>query len=530
MKKESVEILIRAIERERAARKEAENILEEKSAELLDAIYQLEAVNEDLNERLDKKQAELKGVFDNIIDAFVVLDLRGNVLRMNTAAEIVFGYKKGELLNILNLLHEDDHEYSLEVYKKLLKQGIYTKYRVRIKTGDKTEKMLEINTSLIYDNFRNPIALQSIARDVTEEVKNIKLIKEQQEQLSVTVDNSPLGIVLTARGRLIKFNKAFHNFLGYSEEELLNSFIQNEITHPDDLEESSTNFKKMQEGKLDTYNVKKRYIKKNGEIVWARLYVSAVRNEDKSIKYEIGLVEDISEQLKIESYNKRLLKSLELRNNELQEYAHVVSHDLKSPLRSISALTSWLKEDYADILDEEGVNNINMIESTVEKMDRLIADILNYSSISSNQTVVEEINVYEVVNHVKSLIFIPKHVEVKVAKNLPIVKSDKTRVQQLFQNLMSNAVNYIDKEKGEVIVDHKEEDGHYIFRVKDNGIGIPKEYHKKIFDIFQSLGNHKDSSGIGLSIVKKIVDMYDGSIWLESKEGEGTTFYIKFKK
>src|SRR5690606_16249296 len=214
MKQESIEILIRAIERERAARKEAENILEEKSAELLEAIYQVEAVNEDLNERLDKKQAELKGVFDNIIDAFVVLDLRGNVLRMNTTAEIVFGYKKGELLNILHLLHEDDHEYSLEVCKKLLKQGIYRKYRDRITTGDKKEKMLEINTSLIYDNFRNPIALQSIARDVTEEMKNIKLIREQQEQLSITVDNSPLGIVLTAQGRLVKFNKAFHNFLG----------------------------------------------------------------------------------------------------------------------------------------------------------------------------------------------------------------------------------------------------------------------------------------------------------------------------
>src|SRR5690606_5307836 len=113
--------------------------------------------------------------------------------------------------------------------------------RVRITTGDKKEKMLEINTSLIYDNFRNPIALQSIARDVTEEMKNIKLIREQQEQLSVTVDNSPLGIVLTAQGRLVKFNKAFHNFLGYTEEELLNYYIQKEITHPEDLEEAGIN-------------------------------------------------------------------------------------------------------------------------------------------------------------------------------------------------------------------------------------------------------------------------------------------------
>src|SRR5690606_17691645 len=224
---------------------------------------------------------------------------------------------------------------------------------------------------------------------------------------------------------------------------------------------------------------------------------------------EIGLVEDISEQILVKRYNKKLLKSLEARNNELQEYAHVVSHDLKSPLRSISALTSWLKEDYESVLDEEGINNINMIETTIEKMDRFITDILNYSNIrNTEQAILKDVNVYEVVNHIKSLIFIPKHVEVIVNENLPIIKADKTRVQQLFKNLISNGVNYIDKEKGEVIVDHLEDKTSLTFRIKDNGMGIPEEYHEKIFNIFQSLGTHKDSTGIGLSIVKKIVDMY----------------------
>ena len=113
---------------------------------------------------------------------------------------------------------------------------------------------------------------------------------------------------------------------------------------------------------------------------------------------------------------------------------------------------------------------------------------------------------------------------------MPIIKADRTRIQQLFQNLLSNAVNYIDKEKGMVSVSAVSDKEHHTFIVKDNGIGIPEEYHKKIFNVFESFTKHKDSTGIGLSIVKKIVDMYDGKVWLESEKGVGTTFFIKLKK
>ena len=527
----SVEILHRALLREKTARKQAERILEEKSFELYELTQRLEETNKELLEQVNQKNSELKGVFENIIDAFVVIDLFGNVIKMNDAAVNLFGYDhRIEPLNLMNILYQDDYEYTSIAFQELLEKSSFTKYKSRIISKDKSIKHLEVNASLVYNDVGKPIAVQGIARDITEDIRNKKLIEEQKEQLSITFDNSPLGIVLTEMGTLLKFNKAFENFLGYTENELKQSYIQKEVTHPDDLEASAKMLSKLHAGEINSYDLRKRYIKKNGEIFWARLYVNAVRDKNGKIKYEVGLVENISNQIKIETDNKKLLQNLESRNNELQEYAHVVSHDLKSPLRSISALTSWLKEDYSEKLDAEGINNINLIQQTVEKMERFINDILNYSSINKGGAALEDVSIYEVVNHIKGLIFIPKHIEVIANKNLPIIKADKTRMQQLFQNIISNAVNYIDKDKGEVVIKHTEEKDAWIFSIKDNGIGISKKYHKKIFNIFQSMGNHKDSTGIGLSIVKKIVEMYDGEIWLESKENIGTTFYIKLKK
>ncbi|UOB19073.1 PAS domain-containing sensor histidine kinase [Abyssalbus ytuae] len=787
MKNKSVEILERALAREREARKLAEKILEEKSLELFEVTNKLKDTNEELKELIRQKTSELKGVFENIIDAYVVIDLNGNVLKMNDAATVMFGYENQEsAINLLDLLHEEDYEYTIQAFKKLLEEGSFTKYKSRILTKKNELKILEVNCSVIYNDSGKPVAAQGIARDVTKEIALNELLEEQKDQLNIIIDNSPIGISLSkqnSRGLLLA-NKSLCKMLGYTEKEFQNMQVQ-DITHPDDVEISRLNLEKLFKGEVDNFLLEKRYIKKNGDVLWAKTTVTAVRNSKQEIKFQVATIEDITnerlakeqliesenrlsslilnldsgvlledenrkiiltnkkfcelfsipaapavlkgqdcsdsaeqaknlfedpekfvsrikelieekkvvlgDELKMEDgkilerdyipiflnnkykghlwtykdvtlrrkyrksleaqkqkyssiianmhlglievdnedqvllanqsflkmtgyteeelvgkklknilldedtrkiiknkinerkqgksdsyeleirdkYGKKqywlvsgapnfgisgkitgtigiilditniknleiqkenLLKRLKQSNEELQEYAHIVSHDLKSPLRSISALTSWLKEDYGSVLEGDGVKNINLIEATLEKMDRLISDILSYSSINKDQSVVEDVNVGEVVNHIKSLIFIPPHVEVIVDEKLPVIRADKTRIQQLFQNLISNAVNYIDKEKGKVEIKHAEEKDGYIFSIQDNGVGIPKEYHQKIFNIFQSIGNHKDSTGIGLSIVKKIVDMYDGKIWLESKQGTGTTFFIKFKK
>ena len=163
-------------------------------------------------------------------------------------------------------------------------------------------------------------------------------------------------------------------------------------------------------------------------------------------------------------------------------------------------------------------------------MEQLISDVLEYSSVGSEDKEKTNVNLADLVDGLCQILYIPEHIKVNVVNPLPSIKGDKTKLQQLFQNLMSNAVKFIDKPEGKIEIDVKNERGFYQFSVSDNGIGIEKQYHDKIFKIFHALNKSKDSTGIGLSIVKKIVDLHEGKIWLESEPNKGTTFFFTLKK
>ena len=238
----------------------------------------------------------------------------------------------------------------------------------------------------------------------------------------------------------------------------------------------------------------------------------------------------IREHREVETRNVQLLKKLEQSNNELNEYAHVVSHDLKSPLRSIDALVSWIKTDNEGLLDEGTLQNFNLIEDTLEEMELLISDILFYSSIDAITSEKQNVNLNSVLEDLQKILFIPKNISIQILNKLPAVKGEKTKFQQLFQNLISNAIKFNDKDKGLIQIDVLENKSFYQFSVKDNGIGIESKYLDKVFKFFHSLKPNKESTGIGLSIVKKIVTLYQGEIWIESEPEIGTTFYFTLKK
>ena len=265
--------------------------------------------------------------------------------------------------------------------------------------------------------------------------------------------------------------------------------------------------------------------KKHWLISGAPLY-----DESGKIKGSIGVFLDITKQKELENQKLALVNELEESNKGLQEYAHIVSHDLKSPLRSVSALATWLYEDYKDKLDEGGRYNLQMMVEKVEGMDKLITGILKYSTLNSEALDHTDVDVNDIIKSIEEIIFIPDHVQIKMANKLPVIKADYTKIHQLFQNFLSNAVVNIDKAEGWVEIGCKETATHWQFSIQDNGVGIPKEYHEKIFQIFQSIGNNERSTGIGLSIVKKIIDIYEGNVWLESEIGQGTTFYFTIKK
>lgn len=436
-------------------------------------------------------------------------------------------------------LQGKNHEVLLEDSKFIFERPEYFLHRVRKLVKDKKVVLgdeLRLMNGKILERDYIPISQNKeykghlwTYRDVTLSRNYRKSLEAHKKRYSNIIANLKLGLVeLDNENKILSANKSFIRMTGFDEDKIVDKSLK-------DLFKKEKIKELLQEGSMErrknrTGSYEFKFINNlNEEKV---LLVSAAPNFDLTGELigSIGIILDITNIRKLESQKEELLKTLELRNVELEEYAHIVSHDLKSPLRSISALTSWIKEDYGENIGVEGIKNIDLIQEVVEKMERLINDILNYSSIQTNTSSTEEVNTFEVIDGIRKLIYIPKHIKVNINPELPTIKADKVRIQQLFQNLMSNAVNYIDKEEGLLAVDFKEGKNNYTFSVADNGVGIAKEYHAKIFEVFQSLGNHEDSTGIGLSIVKKIVDVYDGKIWLESEEGKGTTFFIKLKK
>ena len=238
------------------------------------------------------------------------------------------------------------------------------------------------------------------------------------------------------------------------------------------------------------------------------------------------------QSIEIVTMNKQreeLLQSLENQNRELNEYAHVVSHDLKAPLRNIDTLINWVIEDNKE-MGESCLNSLNQVLFNVEKMDLLIKGILDYSTVDKLKSEERLIDLNEVIDEIKRDIHIPKNIEISIINDLPKIKGNTWRFKQLMQNLIENSIHYNDKAQGQIKIGCREKEQDFEFYIKDNGIGIAEKYHDKIFKIFTKLESNNQNSGVGLSIVNKIIEYYKGSIWLESKENIGTTFYFTLPK
>ncbi|AMA47991.1 sensor histidine kinase [Flavobacterium covae] len=281
--------------------------------------------------------------------------------------------------------------------------------------------------------------------------------------------------------------------------------------------------------RLETINLKE--INKNLEEIINSMAIKSTLNE---IENEKDLVEKLKKQtIEIISINKQretLLKDLEEQNQELNEYAHVVSHDLKAPLRNIHTLVSWFIEDNKDRIGNDCLNSLNSVLVNVEKMDLLIKGILEYSTIDKLETSDRLVDFNILCEEVLKSFHIPLNTKVYISSDLPKIYGNTIRFKQIFQNLIDNALNSMNKEKGIIEIGYEDQKENYLFYIKDNGKGISPEYFNKIFNVFTKLENDNNSSGIGLSIVKKIVLLYRGKIWVESQENEGSTFYFTLSK
>ena len=227
----------------------------------------------------------------------------------------------------------------------------------------------------------------------------------------------------------------------------------------------------------------------------------------------------------------KLLNNLENQNQSLNNYAHMVSHDLKSPIRNINALMSWIMDDEKEKFSYASKENCSLISHNLTKMDKLITGILNHATMGETKEHRVSFDVGDVLKEIVQTIYVPENIIFEYANNLPQMLFEKARLEQLFMNLFTNAVTATENvEKGVIKIGYEPDEVFWKFSVTDNGKGIPENHQEGIFQMFKKLETANNATGIGLAIVKKIAVLYEGDVWLESMENEGTTFFITLKK
>ena len=347
---------------------------------------------------------------------------------------------------------------------------------------------------------------------------------ERKKYMSI-IANMEIGLLeVDNDDRIITANNAFLKMTKFTEDDLIGK-IGHEILV---TEKEAERIKKMNasriEGESSIYEIE--YLTKNREV--RHMLVSGGPNRDikGNVIGSIGIHLDISKLKELEKLREDLINDLTQSNDELSNYAHVVSHDLKTPLRSISAAMSWLKEDNIDSLEEMSLSYLEIVDEALLKMDKIISDTLKYSEIRQKSNTESKVDLNDLVGHlINELRQSYPETAIEINSKLPVLLMNDTKALQIFQNILDNACKYRNPENAsKVTITCGVIFGFYEFQIKDNGIGIPQEYEHRVFEIFQKLNNNADSNGVGMSIVKKIIDNYGGQIWFESEVGKGTTF------
>ena len=325
--------------------------------------------------------------------------------------------------------------------------------------------------------------------------------------------------------QVIFYSDQFKKTLGYEPHELPNKISTwQDLVNQEDLNNSNQLLNEhLAQG--TPYQLTLRFRHREGHTVWMLCRgVCVPLSEEKRYKM-IGTYTDITE---IKSLEMQLLRS----NKDLEQFAYITSHDLRAPLRGIESLIAWIEEDMENTFDEHIQGYFNKLKNRVGRMDSLINGILNYSRIGRENKEKSEIKLNELLENAIDLLGVPAHCHIHVQENLPSVWANDTQLRQVFTNLIGNAIKYHDKEEIQIQIRYEEKLSVHQFCVADNGPGIEAEYHEKIFTLFQTLQSRDkvESTGVGLTVVKKIIELYGGSIWLESVFGEGCQFYFTWPK
>lgn len=353
------------------------------------------------------------------------------------------------------------------------------------------------------------------------------------EELLESTDEGVYGI--DAAGLCTFINSAGASILGYGRDDLMGTNTH-EVFHHHRTDGSEY---PLEECPIYVSLRDSTSVRISDELFWTRdrravpvEYTSSpILNDGKTVGAVVAF-SDITTRRRAERERERLIAALARSNRELDQFAYVASHDLKAPLRGIANLSQWIEEDLGEAVPPEVAEKMTLVRGRVQRLEALIDGILQYSRAGRVRSAIEQVEVGSLLRDTVELLAPPPEVTVTIGPNMPVIVTERTPLQQVFMNLINNAIKYNRRPGATVVVSVRDAGSSYAFSVADNGPGIEPQYHERIFGIFQTLESRDrvEGTGIGLSVVKKTVELHGGSVTVDSALGEGATFTFEWPK
>lgn len=478
---------------------------------------------------------------NTMMDGLIIISKDGIINECNQSSLNIFKIDKDTLINqnITKLLPEffDDRSPPPGSAQTPHAPEFHLGRKRTIKGKKRNGELFPIALQVAQGDFHGEPFYTCVIHDLSDIVKSEQQLEEKELLLNKAINASTIGIfMIDTSGHIVDSNAAFHNWLGYHKEALLGMHILDCVPSAlkPFLNETIT---KLYRGEIEKVKEEQLFLRKKGDPVWGLLSATAIPDTSGNVSFYLLNVVDIQHEKQMSMELEARNRSLEASYAELDQFSYIASHDLKEPIRTLRTFTSYLLKDLEKNDAARIQEDVSFIQDASARMAQLIDDLLLLSRAGNAESTLAELNVTVIITEILtqlSTLVEETNAVIHIADPLPSIVANYSQTSQVFQNLISNAIKFHRPGVAPVVsIDYPEEQqpGYTCITVTDNGIGIPSEHVEKIFCAFKRLHTNADykGTGIGLAIVKKVLERNGGYVQVDSSIDQGTTFKLFFR-